>query len=498
MIRIYAVIVMAALALAGCKDQVHIYSGSQYPGAGDCKCDQEAEPAPVSHSVASAAGIGTGYQDDSSAIQTMVNNAINTTGVLDIPAGEYLIGSTIRLGNDLAGGILLRGPSTNSIGKSARFIQMNPSVPVFRVASVNTRVTGLVFTCFAGASANGSGPITVLSTTVDTMTLSGDPWPGSVPLMFTPSAPYIATDLTSYTTLIRLNCMGGYIANGVIKNQGGTVTLTGVRGCDLTVNGSLPLSVGSVPVFISLAHTAASSTVAGNGCILMDIRENQYFDHLWFHQVQNAFILDDYGSGSGENIGLGNGFFLSDIVFDQGTSLVRASKSIVSLYADRCLIYGARAAAFSAGEDIISSRISNATLQISTMAYCRNLTETSFNACDFGGSTGLGYCDYVIYANGEVFDSQITGSLFGRSVAPAIFMASANGFSFTSNRVQSHSEGGNVGFISVAGSFRNSLIAASKFTKRYASGANIVRFSNVTAAMDGTEFHQPIPTNHAP
>lgn len=445
-------------------------------------------------SVKDFGAVGDGVTDDTAAFQAAVNSATSGCGEVFVPGGDYLISSSITLGSvgSYTGGVRIRGTAPNSVGKRSKIIQKDINNPVFIQDSIATHLTGLSFTCWAGNSKTSSGiNIVATSYTSNSITLSGNPWLGGNPVIWSPSSPYIATDSTSYANVIRFNLMGAWVASSVTVNGDGTVTLNNVRGSDGTLNTSISGVIGSQPTFISLAHSIGSSgfTNSNTGVIFCDLRENGFYDHLWFNQVTRAFSFDATGSGGGANTGVGNAGFFSDIVIDQAQNFIWSAGDINAGQFTNCQFYGTLVPFYTPYGNISANNISNCKFISSKFAQANtNFIGNTVTGCSFNEITGYGYSDLLINIGGTLQDSTFVGNNFGRSTAIVFNVGNINGVTFVGNNILSNGESTSAYFIDCAGTILNSRFAGNNFAALYTSNSNRIRTSSPTAILTGSVF----------
>jgi hypothetical protein len=445
-------------------------------------------------SVKDYGAVGNGVTDDSTAFQNAVNAAIASGGDLYIPGGDYLIGTTVTFGSVGAytGGIRIYGVAPNSVGTRSQIIQKNINVPVFTIDSITTQGTGLTFTCWAGNSKSPSGSTIVATAfTSNSITLSADPWNGSSPIIWTPTTPYLATDGTSYPNVIRFNLMGGWVASGVTYNGNGTVTLTGVKGSDGTINASISGVVGGSVTFISLAHSIGSAGFSNTntGMIFCDLRENQFWDHLWFNQVTRAFSFDATGSGGGASTGVGNAGFFSDIVVDQGQSFIWSAGDIFSAQITNSQFYGCLIPLHSPSGNISANNISNCKGISGKFLYAGgNAVGNTITGNSFNEIAGFGYSDGLVTVVGTLQDCTITGNNFGRSTSTVFSTGNILGTLFSSNNIISNSEGGSAYWWTCSGTILKSRLDGNNFAAQYSSSNNRLSTSSTSASLTGSIF----------
>ena len=452
------------------------------------------DKAPVN--VVDFGAVGDGRTDDSASFQAAVDKAIATTGVVFVPAGEYLIDDTVVL--DFPGGIKICGSSPNSTGTKSVIIQKDINKPVFEIASINTHLTGLSFTCYAGSKNDANGNlITVVSTTSNSITLSANPWNGS-PIIWNLATPVISTDGTSYSSVIQFSVSGSWYASSVTVNGNGTVTLNSVKGANGTLNTSISGTVGgSIEAFISLAMSVDNSVLTNPnaGTLYCSIKENQFYDNLWFNQVVRAFNLSALGSGGGPGVGTGSVGFMNSIVIDQAKNFIYGQGDIVGLQITNCQAYGTNAAFYAPFGDISSSNFSNIQIinglmfQANLDLYALTVTGCSFNALD-----GYGYSD-LLFNNGGIIDRcTFVGNNFGRSTNQVIQTVAINATIIASNNIISNNEAGSTNpwlFILGTGAngyITNSYLGNNNFAAQYGSSNNRLGFLSATPSVAGSTF----------
>lgn len=445
-------------------------------------------------SVKDFGAVGDGVTDDSAAFQAAVNAAIAGYGEVFVPGGDYLIGTSVAFGSAGAytGGVKIRGVAPNSVGKRSRIIQKDVNVPVFTIDSITTHMTGLTFTCWAGnAKISGGENIVATAYTANSITLSGNPWAGGSPVIWTPTTPYVATDTTPYANVIRFNLQGAWVGSSVTNNGNGTYTINNVKGADGTVNASISGVVGNPVTFISLAHSIGSAgfTNSTTGMIFCDLRENQFWDHLWFNQITRAFSFDATGSGSGAAVGVGNAGFFSDIVVDQGQSFVWSAGDINAGQFTNCQMYGVLIPFHAPYGNISSNNFSNCKFISSKFAQANtNFIGNTVTGCSFNEITGYGYSDLLVNVGGTLQDSTFVGNNFGRSASIVFNVANISGVSFVGNNILSNGEGGAAYFIYCAGTVLSSRFSENNFAALYGSNSNRLQTSSSTASLAGSVF----------
>ena len=452
------------------------------------------DKAPVN--VVDFGAVGDGRTDDSASFQAAVDKAIATTGVVFVPAGEYLIDDTVVL--DFPGGIKICGTSPNSIGTRSVLLQKDINKPVFEIASINTHLSDLSFTCYAGSKKDANGnAITVVSTTVNSITLSANPWDGS-PVIWNLATPFNSTDGTPYSSAILFNVVGGWIASSVTINGNGTVTLNSVKGANGTLNTSIAGTVGgSIEAFISLAMSVDNSVLTNPnaGTLYCSIKENQFYDNLWFNQVVRAFNLSALGSGGGPGVGTGSVGFMNSIVIDQAKNFIYGQGDIAGLQITNCQAYGTNVAFYAPFGGISSSNFSNLQIinglmfQANLDLYGLTVTGCSFNVLD-----GYGYSD-LLFNNGGIIDRcTLVGNNFGRSTDQVISTVAINATVIASNNIISNNEAGSVNpwlFILGTGAngyITNSYLGNNNFAAQYGSSNNRLGFLSATPSVLGSTF----------
>jgi len=433
---------------------------------------------------------GDGLTSDSAAFQLAVDAAIATTGEVFVPAGTYLIDASIYI--PFVGGVKIRGTSTNSLGTRSLLLQKSIETPVFDVDGINVTMTGLSFTTWAGNITKLDGtPITCISVTSNSMTLSADPWPVTTPIVWTGLVPFVSTDLTSYPVALQISCFGSFYASSVTKNLNGTVTLNGVKGANGTVDASLASAPGSiVSAFVSLAHASTPPVNPEAGAIYLGVKENHFYNKLWFNQVTSAFTLSALGSGGGPGLGIGNVGFMSDIVCDQGTYFVKGLGDINNLQIVNCQFFGIQATSFYAPfGSVTSSTFSNNQLIIGKLIQANNdVYGCTIVGNNFNAISGYGYSDLLINVGGAISETTIVGNNFGRSTSTVINCGSVTGSIIASNNITSTDEGGNEPWLYVTTNLTNSYLGGNNFAELYTSGTNRLGFVSATPSVAGSTF----------
>ncbi len=446
--------------------------------------------------------IGDGYTIQSKVdTENLIFHAMAVNKIIEFEAGEFIYDDTINLGDiaDIRGGVKLAGASPNSQGVRTVFIQADINKPIFQDSSINTHISTMAFTCWAGNSKTASGDIIAVAHTSDSITLSSDPWVGKDPVIWI-DANQNATDGTLYQNAIRFNCQGAWLARSATRNQDGTLTLNDVKGTALTVNESLS-GVDHHPVtFISLAHTSdpANFTDANTAIIRRNVRENQYFRDLWFHQVTRCFSYDQFGSGSGHNAGIGNSGFMLGIVADQAMNIIFSMGDIFGLQMDQSQAYGIARSAFECYGNFSSNQVDlkcelcTGLLEVSQDTY-GNVMTGSYNE-----SINNSYCDQAVVVHGmSSYDSYSVN--WGRAQKPVFeFKQDVVGLSFHGNNIRSHSEAGNDGFFHILGSFEKCNLSGNNFVSQFGSGALIVKFGTTSVSVNDTVWGDNVihKTNH--
>lgn len=456
-------------------------------------------------SVKDFGAVGDGITDDSAAIANACNAALAGVGRLYWPAGDYRVASTATI-NTLAGGLLMYGNSPNSIGTRANIIQDDINTPVFKVRGANLTARGLAFTVFAGAAKTAAGAaITVISATSNTITLSADPWPGRTPVIWALASSIAATDSTTYASAGVVNVFGSFVFSGATKNGDGTVTLTGVKGFNGTANAAISGTVGhSIESFVSLAHAVADAAVTNDRAAIfdMDVRENQFFDNLWFNQCCRVFAYDALGSGGGFDTGAGNAGFFSNIVVDQAKWFIDSNGAINAGQFSNVQLYGVLTG-FKADGNFSDCNLTNVKFITCTKGFdiTGDMIGVTMTGSSVNAITGQGYINGFISVAGSITDTTINGNTFGRSTSGTapITCGTANGFTLTGNTIVSHNEGGTGGFLAVTGaSFINSRVSGNNFEAKNGSGTNRIVFTNTSATITGSVFGSDVAkyTNH--
>lgn len=433
---------------------------------------------------------GNGLIDDSLAFQLAINKAIETTGEVFVPAGVYLIENSIEI--PFPGGIKITGVSNNSLGTRSSFLQKSIETPVFYVEGINVSMSGLSFTTWAGNNTElDETPITCVAVTSNSMTLSSNPWPNSAPLVWSLAAPAYATDGTAYNNCLQISIAGSFYASSVTINGNGTVTLNNVKGANGTLNASLASTLNqNVEAFVSLAQFATPPTNPQAGAIYLSVKENHFYQNLWFNQVTSPFTISALGSGAGVGIGVGNIGFMSDIVCDGAVYFIKALGDINNLQCVNCQFFGMISAAFYAPfGSVTSSVFTNNQVIIGKFMQCNDdiygciIVGNNFNAID-----GYGYSDYLINVNGTISSTNITGNNFGRSTDTVINTSNILGSIITANNITSVDEGGSQPWLSVASNVTNSYLGGNNFADLYGSIQNRLGFASLTPSVTGSSF----------
>lgn len=435
---------------------------------------------------------GNGRDDDSAAFQAAINAAIATTGEVFVPAGEYVLDSTVTI--PFVGGVKIYGVSNNSLGTKSRIFQKNIETPAFTVNGINVTMSGLSFTVWSGniTDANGN-PITCTSVTSNSMTLSADPWPNQSPVIWNTLTPQISTDGTPYSNVLQIAIGGSFYASGVTKNGDGTVTLTGVKGASGTPNSELANIVGdSIGYFVSLAYAVAAPTNPNAGAIYLAVKENHFYDHLWFNQVTSAFTVSALGSGAGPGVGVGNIGFMSDIVCDQATYFMKGLGNINNLQIVNSQFFGTNVAFYTPFGSLTSSSFSNNSVIIGKFIQANNdiasctIVGNNFNAV----SSGYGYSDNLINIAGTIQDCAIVGNNFGRnSTTYCINATSVIGTTFVGNNILSNGETTTDSWLHLSSTLTDSTLSSNNFAQEYGiSSSNRLAFSGATPDVSNSVF----------
>lgn len=438
---------------------------------------------------------GNGYTDDSAAIQSAVNAAISGTGELFFPAGNYLINSTIEVGStsSIPGGIKIYGTTAQSTGNVSSLIQGNINNPIFQIDSISTQLEGLSFTCWAGSAYNSSGTrITAISYTTNSITLSGDPWLGLSPVIWTVASPLIATDGTSYTTVLQFSLQGSWYGSSVTKNSDGTVTINNVKGANGTLNSSISGVVGNGVNFVSLANSISTSllTNANAGIIYCDIKENQFYNNLWFNQVPRCFNFSALGSGGGVGVGTGNAGFFHDIVIDGAINFIYAQGSINGAQIVNSQFYGTSKVFYCPYGSLENTTISNCQLIISNLIQANsNISSCVINGNNFNAASGFGYSDYLINIGGTIYESIITNNNFGRNSTGACINADGlKSTVFANNNILSNGETTTDPWMYLNATCSYSLLENNNFAEEYTSTSNRLGFQTSSPTITNTKF----------
>lgn len=433
--------------------------------------------------------VGDGIADDSTAFQDAVTAAIATTGEVFVPAGAYLIGTAINI--PFVGGVKIRGVSNNSLGTKSLLLQKSIEVPVFNVEGINVSMSGLSFTTWAGNIKTPAGdPITCVSVTSNSMTLSADPWPGTTPVVWDCTAsPQIATDGTPYTSVIQIALYGSFYASSATKNLDGTVTLNNVKGANGTLNSALASAPGNaIAYWVALANAAAAPVNPNAGILYLSVKENHFYDHLWFNQVSSCFTLSALGSGGGPGIGVGNVGFMSDIVCDGAKYFMKGLGDINNLQCVNSQFFGCLAFYAPYGS-VTSSTFANnqvilgAFIQANSNIYGCTIVGNNFNAI-----SGYGYSNLLINHAGTMEATTIVGNNFGRSTTTCIQTGGMLASTLAANNITSNGELGSEPWLYVDNNVLNSYLGENNFAGLYVSNNNHIGFRAASPSVAGSTF----------
>ena len=439
--------------------------------------------------------VGNGVVDDSAAFQAAVNAAIDTTGEVFVPAGSYLLGISVDIPftrNSKTCGVKISGVSASSNGTKSQILQQSIEIPAFTVNAINVSMSGLNFTTWAGnvVDANGN-PIVAVSATSNSITLSADPWPNQTPVVWAVNTPQIATDGTPYTNCMQFGLRGGWYASSATKNIDGTVTLNNVKGAQGTVNANIPLTVGfPVNFWVSLAHVVTPANFS-TGMIYLGVKENHFYDKLWFNQVTSAFTLSALGSGAGPGVGIGNVGFMSNIVCDQATYFIKAIGDLNNLQCVNSQFYGVQGASFYAPFGSISSSTfsNNQVILGKFIQVNNNIVGCTIVGNNFNNLTGYGYSNLLINVAGNIIETVIVGNAFGRSTSICINVTAIDATTFVGNNITSNSEqGGTDPWLYVNTAITNSYFSDNNFAALYSSSNSRVGFVSATPTVSGSTF----------
>ena len=434
---------------------------------------------------------GDGYADDGPAFQAAINHAIANGGEVFVPGGSYLIGTQIQI--PFPGGVKIRGVSPNSIGTRSAIYQKSIETPVFSVDGINVSMSGLSFTTWAGSIINASGnPITAIGSTATTITLSADPWIGGSPVIWNLVTPLVSTDGTSFPNAIQISIAGSFYASGATRNLDGTVTLTGVKGANLTTNAQILNVVGSpVGAFVSLAHASSPPTNPNAAIIYLGVKENHFYEDLWFNQVTSPFTLSDLGSGAGPGLGIGSVGFMSNIVCDQAIYFVKGLGDINNLQCVNSQFFGIYGSAFYAPfGSITSSTFSNNQLIIGKFAQANDdIYGCTIVGNNFNAISGYGYSDFLFNVGGSIRETTIVGNNMGRATRTVVQVNSISGSTISGNTITSSDEGlGPDAWMAVTTNITNSYIGGNNFAGLYTSNNNLIGFLSATPNISGSIF----------
>lgn len=437
----------------------------------------------------------TGRSYSTDAMQRAIDAAVASSGVLQMYTGQYKLGNytlSSSGGNSYKGGCLILGGPVQLPDTAVVFLQTDLAIPVLDVDGINTGLDGLMFKVWGGDIAGDGGvPITVLSTTTNTITLSADPWPGRSPILWTPETVHTSTDGTAFPTLMQFSVMGSWYASGATNNGNGTVTLTGVKGANGTPNSQIANLVGrSMESFISLPHLTAGDG-ENRGMIKHSIRENQRFSRLWFTQVENAFVYTKFGSGGGPGVGVGNAGFMENVVLDLGKSLIWAPKDINGLQATNVQAFGVTRYTFHAPYGVARS-VNLATFKqyVGRVVRAQGISAFTFNGNEVNGYNGTGYSDYAFNIGSYGIEgSTIVGNALGRARYPVI-QASGDikNSVIGSNSFRSNGDGGTNQAAIVANDIIGSNLMGNAFGRLHSSWQYSIQLTSPTATLDGTSL----------
>lgn len=434
---------------------------------------------------------GDGYADDGPAFQAAINHAIANGGEVFVPGGSYLIETEIQI--PFPGGVKIRGVSPNSLGTRSAIYQKSVETPVFSVNGINVSMSGLSFTTWAGSIIDANGnPITAIGSTSTTITLSADPWIGGSPVIWSPLTPLVSTDGTSFPNVIQISIAGSFYASGATRNPNGTVTLTGVKGANLTPNAQILNVVGSpVGAFVSLAHASSPPTNPNAAIIYIGVKENHFYEDLWFNQVTSPFTLSDLGSGAGPGLGVGAIGFMSNIVCDQAIYFLKGLGDINNLQCVNSQFFGIQTTSFYAPfGSITSCTFSNNQVIIGKFAQVNNdIDGCTIVGNNFNGISGYGYSDLLFNVGGQIKETTIVGNNMGRSTGTVIQVDSISGSTISGNTITSSDEGpGPDPWMQVTTDITNSYIGGNNFAKLYTSNDNLIGFLSATPSVSGSVF----------
>lgn len=437
----------------------------------------------------------TGRLYSTDAMQKAINAAVASSGVLQMYTGQYKLGNYMLSGaggNGYKGGCLILGGPVQLPDTAVVFLQTDLAIPVLDVDAINTGLDGLMFKVWGGDIAGDGGvPITVLSTTTNTITLSADPWPGQSPILWTPETVHTSTDGTAFPTLMQFSVMGSWYASGATKNGDGTVTLTGVKGANGTPNSQIANLAGyAMESFISLPHLTAGDG-ENRGVVKHSIRENQMFSHLWFTQVENAFVYTEFGSGGGPGVGVGNTGFMDNVVLDLGKSLIWAPKDINGLQATNVQAFGVTRYTFHAPYGVVRS-VNLATFKqyVGRVVRAQGLSAFTFNGNEVNGYDGTGYSDYAFNIGSEGIEgSTIVGCAMGRARYPVIQVSGdIKNSAIGANSFRSNGDGGTNQAAIVANDIIGSNLMGNAFGRLHSSWQYSIQLTSPTATLSGTSL----------
>jgi len=436
---------------------------------------------------------GNGYTDDSAAIQAAIDAAIDTTGGVYFPAGEYLVGTSIEIASssNITGGVKLYGDVPQSLGTVATFLQKDVNIPVFTNYGIATQFSGLAFTVWAGSSYSSTGAaILATAYTSNSITFSANPFLGGSAVIW--NATVTATDSTVYTNVIQFSCQGSWYASSMTINGNGTVTFNGVKGANGTLNASISGVVGAGVTFVSLAAAATISYTNSNaGMIYNAIKENQFYDHLWFYGCARCINFSALGSGGGAGVGVGNAGFFSDIVVDGAVNFIYAQGQIYGAQITNSQFYGCAVAFYAPYGNIQSSNFSNLQIITGQMFQANNdLYGLTVTGCSFNAIDGYGYSSLLFNCAGAIERCTITGNNFGRSNYITIQCDSIKSSIISGNDIISNGEGVSDPWLYVSGAngVTYSYLGGNNFANLYTSNSNRLAFLNASPSVVGSTF----------
>jgi hypothetical protein len=436
---------------------------------------------------------GNGYTDDSAAIQKAVNAAIATTGSVYFPAGKYLVGTSVEIASptNYVGGVKLYGNIPQSLGTVVTFLQKDLNIPVFTNYGISTQFSGLSFTVWAGSTYTSAGvPIVATAYTSNSITFNANPFLGGSAVIW--NATVTATDGTVYTNVIQFSCQGSWYADSMTVNGNGTVTFNNVKGANGTLNAYISGVIGYGITFVSLvAQATITYTNSNAGMIYNAVKENQFYDHLWFYGCGRCINFSALGSGGGPGVGVGNAGFFSDIIVDGSVNFIYAQGQIYGAQITNSQFYGCATAFYAPYGNIQSSNFTNLQVITGKMFQANSdLYGLTVTGCSFNTMDGYGYSNFLFNCGGVIERCTFTGNNFGRSTDTVINCDSVKSSVISGNDIVSNGEGGSTSWLYVNGAngVTYSYLGGNNFAGLYTSSPYRIGFLNASPSIVGSTF----------